>query len=175
MTPSGRLVAAGLLVIAAGVGAALLVWPRGDDDGDDMNSLAERYVRLVLAMGPHDPDYVDAYYGPPEWRAEVEAEAPALAEIATRAADVAALVAALQPPAEAEALVRLRHDYLTRQIEALRSRLAMLQGVRLSFDEESAALYDAVAPTHSEAELRQLLDGLEARLPGTGPLAERRA
>ena len=33
-----------------------------------MNDAAERYVKLVLALGEHDPDYVDAYYGPPEWR-----------------------------------------------------------------------------------------------------------
>ena len=29
-----------------------------------MRDLAERYVRLVLGIGHHDPDYVDAYYGP---------------------------------------------------------------------------------------------------------------
>ena len=39
-----------------------------------MNTLAERYVRLVLAVGQHDADYVDAYYGPPEWRKEAEAQ-----------------------------------------------------------------------------------------------------
>ena len=37
-----------------------------------MNTVAERYVKLVLAMGQHDPAYVDAYYGPPEWKAEAE-------------------------------------------------------------------------------------------------------
>ncbi len=37
-----------------------------------MNSLGERYVRLVLALGQHDTDYVDAYYGPPEWKQEVD-------------------------------------------------------------------------------------------------------
>jgi hypothetical protein len=29
---------------------------------------AEQYVKLVLAVGHHDPDYVDAFYGPKEWR-----------------------------------------------------------------------------------------------------------
>ena len=29
-----------------------------------MRQLAEAYVRLVLAVGRHDPAYVDAYYGP---------------------------------------------------------------------------------------------------------------
>ena len=40
---------------------------------DRMNTLAEQYVRLVLAVGQHDADYVDAYYGPPAWRTEAEA------------------------------------------------------------------------------------------------------
>ena len=30
-------------------------------EGDSMNLLAERYVKLVLAFGQHDADYVDAY------------------------------------------------------------------------------------------------------------------
>ena len=52
-------------------------------------------------------------------------------------------------------------------------RVAMLQGKRLTFDEESRALYDAVAPRHTEAEFAAILAKLEARLPGTGPLIAR--
>ena len=37
-----------------------------------MNDVAERYVRLVLALGQHDPDYVDAFYGPADWKTEAE-------------------------------------------------------------------------------------------------------
>ena len=55
----------------------------------DMNTLGERYVRLVLAMGQHDADYVDAYYGPPEWRTEADAQKLPLAEIRRRAAALA--------------------------------------------------------------------------------------
>ena len=40
--------------------------------------------------------------------------------------------------------------YLVRQIESMRSRVSMLQGKRFTFDEESQALYDAVAPTYAE-------------------------
>ena len=46
-----------------------------------MNEAAERYVRLVLALGEHDPDYVDAYYGPSRWRDEVKAAQKPLEEI----------------------------------------------------------------------------------------------
>ncbi len=46
-----------------------------------MNAAAERYVKLVLAMGEHDADYVDSYYGPPQWREEVRAAKPTLPQI----------------------------------------------------------------------------------------------
>ena len=37
-----------------------------------MNQIAEAYVRLVLALGEHDPDTVDAFYGPAAIREEVQ-------------------------------------------------------------------------------------------------------
>jgi hypothetical protein len=45
----------------------LLISNRGARAGaDGMNTVAERYAHLVLALGQHDPDYVDAFYGPAE-------------------------------------------------------------------------------------------------------------
>jgi hypothetical protein len=44
---------------------------------------------------------------------------------------------------------------------------------RLSFDEESKALYDAVAPTLPESHFKQILDQLDRRFPGSGPLMSR--
>ena len=117
-----------------------------------MNVLAEQYVRLVLAVGQHDADYVDAYYGPPEWRKEAEAEKLPLTEIASRASTLARDVAAAKPPVTADEMTQLRHQYLARQLEAARARVSMLAGTRLRFDEESKALYDAVAPMHTEAD-----------------------
>jgi hypothetical protein len=49
----------------------------------------------------------------------------------------------------------------------------MLTGRRMSFDEESQALYDAVAPAHTGAEFEAVLAELEARLPGSGSLLQR--
>ncbi|HEX7191300.1 MAG TPA: hypothetical protein VF381_06980, partial [Thermoanaerobaculia bacterium] len=50
-------------------------------DPKPMNRASESYVKLVLALGEHDADYVDAYYGPPEWRASIREKKPSLAEI----------------------------------------------------------------------------------------------
>ena len=62
---------------------------------------------------------------------------------------------------------------MKRQLEALRARVRMLRGVKMTFDEESRALYDAVAPTHPESYFAETLKELDALLPGTGPVAER--
>jgi len=37
-----------------------------------MNGIAEGYVKLVLDVGKYDPLYVDAYYGPKEWKPKEE-------------------------------------------------------------------------------------------------------
>src|SRR5215510_5463167 len=70
-----------------------------------MNTLAEQYVRLVLAVGQHDTDYVDAYYGPPAWRTEAETAKAPLSAIASRAAALAEAIAAAAPGESADELV----------------------------------------------------------------------
>jgi len=143
---------------------------------DPMRNVAERYVKLVLAVGQHDADYVDAFYGPPEWRKAAEAEKLPLATIEQQAEALEkdiAVVTAASPVARDAELWGLRRQYLARQMAALRARVSMLQGKRLTFDEESRALYDAVAPTQTEAEFEAVLKQLEARLPGDGTLIER--
>jgi len=138
-----------------------------------MNTLAERYVRLVLAVGQHDGDYVDAYYGPPEWRKEAEAQKLPLTEIGSRSATLSRDLAAAPAAPAGDEMAQLRRQYLTRQLEALRARVSMLTGTKLRFDEESKALYDASAPTHTEADFADVLAQLQSRLPGSGSLIDR--
>src|SRR5687767_14698188 len=162
------------LWIAAVCCAALMVMPgaaqeprTGNGRPTDMNGIAARYVKLVLALGQHDADYVDAYYGPPEWRARAEAAKRSLQEIAAEADE---LYGALfyQPTRGLSELERLRREYLLRQLQSLSARVAMLSGKKLRFDEESKALYDAVAPTHPEQHFVELQAELERALPGKG-------
>ena len=136
-----------------------------------MNDAAERYVKLVLAMGEHDADYVDAFYGPAAWREEVRATRPTLPFIREAAVQLHGELASMDRPSEAMEALRL--DYLRQQTSALIARAEMLDGKRLRFDEESKALYDAVAPTHGEDYFRSLNAAIEAELPGAGPLADR--
>src|SRR4051794_26689716 len=138
-----------------------------------MNTIADRYVKLVLAVGQHDADYVDAFYGPAEWKTTAEREKTPLAAIDTQAARLIADIPALSDAERRDEMVVLRREYLRRQLEAMRTRISMLQGRKLTFDEESQALYDAVAPLHPESYFAAMLEELERLLPGAGPLVDR--
>ncbi len=143
----------------------------GTTDMKDMKEIAESYVKLVLALGRHDADYVDSYYGPPEWKAEAGRGRRPLPEIQSEADALLGRLSRIPEPAEE--MPRLRHRFLVRQISALRARSSMLAGKVFSFDEESLALYDAVAPTNTEEHFRKLTGRLAGLLPGAGSLGER--
>ncbi|HSN69741.1 MAG TPA: hypothetical protein VLV48_10875, partial [Thermoanaerobaculia bacterium] len=143
-----------------------------------LDQAASRYVRLVLAMGAHDADYVDAYYGPPAWKDEVAAEKLTLEQIrdsAKRLVEMlpASQVAVARTGRDDATLAELRRHYLRRQLEALATRAEMLLGARLTFDEQAVALYDAAPPRHTEAEFAAILATLDPKLPGEGPITER--
>jgi hypothetical protein len=142
---------------------------------DAMNAIAERYAYLVLALGQHDRDYVDAFYGPAEWKTQAEQEKKSLDAIGSEAAKLSAtLIETPIAPGSADSDLRqLRREYLHKQLVALGARARMLKGEKLKFDDESRALYDAVAPTFPDSHFDQIIAQLEAKIPGEGPLWER--
>jgi len=129
-----------------------------------LDNIAERYVKLVLALGKHDQHYVDAYSGPPEWRAEVEQKEQTLATIRQ-------LASSARVDAGGNAEPRAR--FLATQLKALITRVDMLEGKKMTFDEESAALYDVVDSGRPGNYYEDACQELEKLLPGTGSLAER--
>jgi hypothetical protein len=137
-----------------------------------MNRLAESYVKLVLALGEHDDNYVDAYYGPPQWRDEIKLAGMSLDVIQQSARGIREqlLGTSVDP---ADELQQLRKHYLVKQLEAVLARVEMLKGKRLSFDEEAQALYDAKPPHHTEDEFKAILRILDGLLPGTGSTTQR--
>jgi len=138
---------------------------------DGMNIIAERYVHLVLALGQHDPDYVDAFYGPAEWKTQAEKEKRSLDAIGADAAELSATLA--KTPNGGDEMLKLRREYLQKQISALAARVRLLKGEKLKFDDESRALYDAVAPIFPDSHFIQIIVQLEAKIPGNGPLWDR--
>jgi len=152
-------------------GLVLVVMVALAQTSDPMARIAHEYVRLVLAMGEHDKDYVDAYYGPADIKAEAETAKLSLDDIAKSVRTVVDWVKGVA--AARDELSQLRRQYLEKQLSALSARVRMLKGERLTFDEESKALYDAVAPTYPDSHFQAVLDRLDKRFPGQGPLVER--
>src|SRR5437764_5583157 len=139
-----------------------LISSEGAYAAEGMNIVAERYAHLVLALGQHDPDYVDAFYGPAEWKTQAEKTKQSLDAIAAEAAvllqqlRVERTAAPLAESSKADKsksndmdcctldandLVQLRREYLQKQVSALAARVRMLKGEKLKFDDESRALY----------------------------------
>jgi len=134
--------------------------------------VAERYVKLVLDVGQHDDGYVDAYYGPAEWKTTAAARKLPLEQLLMEANALRGLIAGIDVGTAPE-MERLRKEYLDKQLSAVAARIEMLRGRKFTFDEESRALYDAVAPTFPDSHFRVVLDSLSALLPGTEPLPDR--
>ena len=142
------------------------------DSAAVFDPLAERYVRLALALGEHDADYVDAYFGPAEWRAAAKASPQSLAEIAGAAVQLAAEVRAVAVPAE-DFLLLLRQDYIASHLGSLATVARMRGGESLSFDEESLQVYGFVAPTFPREHYDAALADIDALLPGDAQLHQR--
>jgi hypothetical protein len=139
-------------------------------DGMSLSGWAAEYVRLVLAVGRHDGNFVDAYYGPPEWKAAAEAGEPrALAGLRDEAQRlIEGIAGADHAPEEA-----IRRDYLLGQLGAVAAHLARLAGQVFSFDEEAEALYQVRPPQVSEAAFEAALQRLDGVLEGPGSVQDR--
>ncbi len=131
---------------------------------------ASDYVNLVLAVGRHDGDFVDAYYGPQAWKAVAEAGEPRpLAELRAEAQQLLeGVTTAPVLPDEA-----LRREYLLGQLGAVAAHLARLDGQRFSFDDEAEALYQVRPPVTPEATFAAALARLEQLLDGSGSVQDR--
>ncbi|HXI12057.1 MAG TPA: hypothetical protein VNM92_05360 [Thermoanaerobaculia bacterium] len=165
-------IAFSLLVLSAGTGCQHSVMTAPTTKSSSLDDVARSYVRLVLALGEHDASYVDAYYGPPEWREQVKAEKKPLATIRQ---DAELLVSDIDHTSVkgTEQLVNLRRVYLRTQLRALIARTEMLGGKKFTFEEEAQALYDAQPPRVPTSKFDAVLARLAVLLPGEGPLAAR--
>jgi hypothetical protein len=175
-----------LRVLAAGVAAALLApaCGRRSESAASLDTMSVAYVKLALALGERDSDSLDSYRGPASWRAEARAERASFAQIRQRA--VALTQSLSMPRRAAEGVDQVaRRAFLTRQLQAIASRIDVVQGARPRFDDEARLLFgleprdpaesaaDAdAAGTGRPAAIRAELDTL---LPGDGNLAARYA
>ena len=139
--------------------------------GDSLDAIARDYVGLSLEIGTHEEGYVDAYYGPAEWKQAAEANPRTVPALAAAAADLQARLRATSRPSDP--LVQRRRAFLDAQLTAARTRLRMIAGERLSFAEEAQGLFGITPDIRPLAEYDSVLARIDRLVPGTAPLPER--
>ncbi len=136
----------------------------------DINHLAEDYVRLALEIDTYEPGYVDAYFGPPEWREAAKA-VPRSQEALKAEAD--RLVRALGAFTSADEASAQRAKVLAANVSSARFRLDMIEGVRAPFVKEAQRLFALTPELKPLSNYDAALARIEEIVPGEGPLSIR--
>jgi hypothetical protein len=137
-----------------------------------LDQLAERHVRVALQLAQHQPDLIEAYFGPAEWRpgsrvpvAGLLAEITALDEVLARAAGERVV----------DGAARDRVRYVAGQARALRAAARRLSGEGMRFANEARDAFGIDWPARPGDAADLARRDLETRLPGKGPLSARYA
>jgi hypothetical protein len=121
---------------------------------------SERYLQLGLRLGRHVDGLVDAYYGPPELKEQVDAEE---------------LVPAEQLALDAAELLDMLEDGWVRdQVAGCATYARVLAGEPISYSDEVEGCYGVRPQRTSASVYKEAHAELDELLPGDGSLAERR-
>ncbi len=140
-----------------------------------MNSIAENYVKLALQIGKYDTDFVDAYFGPDSLKPDIDSSEFNSTVFEDLNKEVNKLLDEMESLAEfpVNDIERQRYTYLYKQLLACKTRIFMLNGMNLTFEEELNALYDVKIDYKDEEYFNQYLEELDKLLPGKGSIYER--
>lgn len=144
-----------------------------NNSNEKLNSLAEKYVRLGLAIGQYDNSFVDAYYGPDSLqpkttKAAVFPKDSLLASVDQLLTDMKTFIAG-----EKNDTLINRAKWMSAQLVAYGRRIKIFSGEYASFDVESKDLFGVVAPIHPESYFKALVTKLDSVLPGKGDIPTR--
>lgn len=137
-----------------------------------LDAIARDYVRLSLEAGEREPEYVDAYYGPPEWQAAAKAGPRTVAQLEAAASVLRGRAEAV-PAARLSPIERQRRAALIGQLRAAETRLAMRGGKRFSFDDEAQGLFGVRPVLRPLASFDPVIAEIERLVPGSGALWKR--
>jgi hypothetical protein len=140
---------------------------------DSLDAAARDYVRLQLAIGEKEDGYIDAYYGPAELQAEGKAIArvTGLSALQRRATMLRTRIQRLGARSTPENARRAR--FLSAQLTAAITRLRMLRGEKLSFDQEALGLFGVAPQLKPLRAYDPVLATIDRLVPGKGALADR--
>lgn len=135
-----------------------------------LNIIARDYVRQTLEIGERDPGFVDAYYGPPQFLTAAKAGPRTISQLRPA---TEALLNRLSALRLTDPLDERRRSFLRGQLIAERTRLRMLAGEKLSFNDEARGLFGAAPEIKPLSAYTPVLARIASLIPGNGLLADR--
>lgn len=130
-----------------------------------LDEFSRNYLRLTLEINKHIDGFVDAYYGPVDLKAQVEAH------------DKISPMALLENYARLCDLLPLddpqRREYLEATLRALQTTLRVLNGDRFDYLDEVNRLYDIRPQRIDESDFTRAHAELDTLLPDSGSLSDR--
>lgn len=127
-----------------------------------MTGLTRDYVDLAHSIDLHHPGFVDGYFGPESWK---PVEKRPLMELAHEATVLKDEVGAVVDP--------IRRTFLTGQVQAMETAVALLRGEMFPFAEHVRRLYGIEATHLPESRFDEAISVLEELLPGDGDIAQK--
>ena len=135
-----------------------------------LDGIARDYVRQTLEIGERDPGFVDAYYGPPQYLAAAKAAPRTILQLRSATEALLIRLNALRIRA---ALAERRRSFLRGQLIAERTRLRMLSGEKLTFNDEARGLFGVAPKIKPLSAYVPVLARIASLVPGQGTLADR--
>ena len=136
-----------------------------------MSEVVERYLVLGLRLGRHVDGFVDAYYGPPDLAARVDAEP--LRPPGELRADAARLLADLDGGEGADDVDASRRRWIRAQVQGLYTSATKLAGLPIGYLDEVEQCYGARPAPVPDDQFAAAHRRLDEVLPGEGPLRDR--
>ena len=132
-----------------------------------MDEIGRCYLYLALHLDRHVEGFVDAYFGPPEFKAEIQTGNPRSLE--ALADDAQQLLSAI----ESDVPDTQRKGYLSKQVQAMAAVIGSLSGDQIDFVREVELYFDITPEMVDEAVFEAAHAEMAELLPGEGTLIER--
>jgi hypothetical protein len=141
-----------------------------------MNEIAEKYVKLVLRVGLYKADYIDAYYGPEEWKPKKsdkqKIDSVLISSLNNETDELLDNLEALKDY-QATEFEASRYRFLSKQLLSVKGTIFQISGGQFSFDQEAKILYDAEPPKFNTDHFDTIINNLDSLLPGKGNVSDR--
>ena len=133
-----------------------------------LNKIAKDYVRLGLAIGQYDGDFVDAYYGPDSLKPTTAKQSFFPKDSFLKAVNNLQIQLTAFIRTNKDVSLKNRARWISTQLTAFSGRMKMFAGEQSSFDQQAKELFGVEPPTFDEGHFRSLVKQLQSILPEIG-------